>query len=209
MEYQRQYCRQSFYEDKKDMIRHCKKCLLDKTYADFGAGKTICQQCFNEEMRMRHKEDEEYHSKRQQKDIKHYANNKEKQCAEGRAYNRTPKGKFAMAKRIAKRRDIDWNLTPEQYVKLTAPKCFYCSYRLGKPTEAGVGLDRKDNDYGYSENNVLSCCGTCNKLRGNWLTVEETSVAVNAILRFRETNHSDTAEQHLPPIEGELVNSSP
>lgn len=34
-------------------------------------------------------------------------------------------------------------------------------------------------------NNVLSCCGTCNFIRQDLLTVEEMEVAMKAVLNFR------------------------
>ena len=47
-------------------------------------------------------------------------------------------------------------------------KCHYCGAEL-----RGYNLDRKDNTKGYSKENCVVCCGTCNKARGNWFTYEE------------------------------------
>lgn len=48
-----------------------------------------------------------------------------------------------------------------------------------------MGLDRKDNSLGYIIDNVLPCCGDCNKVRNTVLTVEEMEVAMKAVLVFR------------------------
>lgn len=49
-----------------------------------------------------------------------------------------------------------------------------------------MGLDRLDNSKGYEITNIVSCCTTCNYLRGDLLSPEETIVAVQAILKFRK-----------------------
>jgi hypothetical protein len=60
-----------------------------------------------------------------------------------------------------------------------------CSYCGGPLPTAGAGLDRLDNSKGYDLDNVVPCCGDCNRLRGDRLTPEETRVAVQAIQQYR------------------------
>lgn len=45
--------------------------------------------------------------------------------------------------------------------------CDYCLAPLGK---YGVGLDRINNSKGYTIDNIVPCCGNCNKLKNNILT---------------------------------------
>lgn len=59
------------------------------------------------------------------------------------------------------------------------PYCEYCGkaikrakYRDSAPTRNGF-LDRKDNSKGYSKENVVSCCSTCNDMKSKYLTYEE------------------------------------
>lgn len=105
-------------------------------------------------------------------------------------YHRTLTGKFTNIKhqnrssRSKRRRELIVNLSLEDYDKLLQNGCFYCKKDLF--LESGGSLDRINNDLGYFKENVLPCCGDCNKLRGNRLTVEETQVAVNAILEYRK-----------------------
>ncbi len=75
------------------------------------------------------------------------------------------------------------DLTLEWFSKLLNQPCYYCNSSLLE--ETGCGLDRKDNKLGYSEVNVLPCCGTCNQIRNVHLTVEEMKVAMEAVLKFR------------------------
>ena len=75
-------------------------------------------------------------------------------------------------------------LSKEEYCNIFAndPKCTYCDELI---RSTGSGLDRIDNSKGYQINNVLPCCGTCNDIRGNNLTVEEMKIAMAAIIKFR------------------------
>jgi hypothetical protein len=63
--------------------------------------------------------------------------------------------------------------------------CFYCDSSLLNII-TGSGLDRIDNSQGYTPENTLPCCYSCNSLRGDRLTVEETEIAVQAIIAFRK-----------------------
>lgn len=91
--------------------------------------------------------------------------------------------KFTRAVWRAKRRGFDWNIKKEDYSYLVKSICHYCS----GPLEAcGVGLDRIDNKKGYILGNIVPCCGTCNKIKGDRLTSEEMLVAMTAVLELRK-----------------------
>ena len=80
----------------------------------------------------------------------------------------------------AKRRSIKWDLTKDQIRHLTNQPCFYCgiepSQTCSPPTYNGAyiynGIDRIDNTKGYTIDNVISCCKTCNGAKSA-MTVEE------------------------------------
>lgn len=88
--------------------------------------------------------------------------------------------RFSAAKRQAKERGLPWNISKEAYLKLNTLSCFYCG---GPLPEKGTGLDRINNDknIGYTEDNVVPCCTTCNSIRGNKLSLTETLAAVSAV----------------------------
>lgn len=86
--------------------------------------------------------------------------------------------------RHAKRKEVQWKLSEAQFHKLTKGVCHYCGiepsqvhrnncgvriaygkrYRPSKSKPYVYnGIDRKNNDKGYTINNSVSCCWVCNK----------------------------------------------
>ena len=68
----------------------------------------------------------------------------------------------------AKRRDLTFTLTLEQAYELSQAQCYYCE-RVGVNLVRGfkyVGMDRIENDKGYTFDNVVSCCKVCNAMKG-------------------------------------------
>lgn len=102
--------------------------------------------------------------------------------------------KFMAAKNQAKHRGLPWTIGFEEYKDLQSRSCYYCE---GDLPRRGIGLDRMDNDksVGYTVDNVLPCCATCNSIRGAHLSVSETLDAVGAVKArrfeaFREFHES-------------------
>lgn len=93
----------------------------------------------------------------------------------------------------AKNRGYDWNLTIDEVKNLASQNCYYCNnepveYTLAKKSylrqlnKVGCkidqefanskviftnGLDRVNNDKGYSANNVVPCCAICNSAKSD------------------------------------------
>lgn len=99
-------------------------------------------------------------------------------------WKRTPKAKYGMLKRSGKAVII----TLDEYTEfiMKNPNCYYCFDNVFKFT--GGSLDRINNSIGYEVNNVLTCCGDCNKLRGDRLTVNETKHVISELLKYRKEN---------------------
>lgn len=98
------------------------------------------------------------------------------------------KGRFQHLRGLAKKRGLEVLMTFEQYEQLIAKgSCDYCSGPLSK---TGGGLDRLDNNKGYVIENVVPCCGNCNKLRQNLLAPEETKALVQQLKQLRNTEGS-------------------
>ena len=72
----------------------------------------------------------------------------------------------------AKRRGHTWGLTEDDFDKLVSMDCFYCGISPGRSAvSCGSyegsefvcnGIDRKDNTFGYTLDNTVSCCKICN-----------------------------------------------
>jgi len=69
----------------------------------------------------------------------------------------------------ARARGLCWELTEDDFDRLTSQPCFYCGLlpsmtRVSKSggTFTYNGIDRMDNSLGYTPENTVSCCTTCN-----------------------------------------------
>jgi len=71
-------------------------------------------------------------------------------------------------KREAKKRNYEWDLSKEDFVKITALNCHYCGISPLNRTESRNGafvyngIDRVENSVGYTINNTVACCRDCN-----------------------------------------------
>ena len=77
-------------------------------------------------------------------------------------------GRYKSYKRNAKQRNIDFNISKEEFMRLIIDKCRYCG-EYGNPYN---GVDRVDNRKGYTVSNCVSCCEWCNKIKMSH-TIEE------------------------------------
>lgn len=75
------------------------------------------------------------------------------------------------------KRGLSWELTDEDFDRLTALDCYYCggppsAMRKSNQTyENGdfiyTGIDRKDNALGYTPENVVPSCAICNRAKSS------------------------------------------
>ena len=92
---------------------------------------------------------------------------------------------FSRIRKNARVRDLEWTLTKEQVRFLTKRPCHYCGVAPSQVHDNknlnGVyvynGLDRIDNDEGYTITNVVPCCKVCNRAKFN-MTSEEFEIWV-------------------------------
>lgn len=76
-------------------------------------------------------------------------------------------------KRNAQNKGNIFSLTYEQFRELIASDCHYCGVEpsnMKKLREVVLhwnGIDRKDNDKGYTVENCVPCCKDCNYLKNN------------------------------------------
>jgi len=80
----------------------------------------------------------------------------------------------------AKRRNLNFNLSHDQFVKLIGSNCHYCGnspsnlQNLRTIRKHYNGIDRIDSNNGYNNENCVPCCIICNRAKGK-LTTEEFS----------------------------------
>ena len=71
----------------------------------------------------------------------------------------------------SKHRGVSVEITVDQWLDVIENQaCHYCGGDLPKQ---GSGLDRKDNTMGYSIGNIVPCCTSCNRTKGDRFTYEE------------------------------------
>ena len=78
----------------------------------------------------------------------------------------------------AKKRNLDWELTKDEFKSITSENCYYCNdiprgiLTSANKTEDQLrrqynsylynGIDRIENHIGYALENCVPCCKTCN-----------------------------------------------
>lgn len=60
--------------------------------------------------------------------------------------------------------DVDWFID-----NIFNSKCIYC----GESNWRELGCDRIDNNKPHTKDNVVCCCSTCNRMRGDDFTIDE------------------------------------
>lgn len=70
-------------------------------------------------------------------------------------------------KRNAKNRKLDFILSKEEFQNISSQTCFYCG-EFGSTSPTGErynGIDRIDSSLGYTLDNIVPCCSTCNRMK--------------------------------------------
>lgn len=113
---------------------------------------------------------------------------------------------YTSLKRRAYIKKLNFDITKDQLLLLSNQQCYYCNCpprQSSKHSKSiGVsqnlidhsefiynGLDRIDNSKGYCIDNVIACCGECNKLRSDRLSVKETEEVVKLLKQLRNTDN--------------------
>lgn len=85
--------------------------------------------------------------------------------------------------KLHKKKITPVELTFEEFLEIIKSReCHYCGEKLiyeeysrvwGKTNSRAHQLDRKNNDLGYTKENVVTCCWECNRLKSDRFTYEE------------------------------------
>lgn len=105
---------------------------------------------------------------------------------------------YGSYKRRAKKKQLEFNLSKEDFKAITSKNCYYCGkkpshqlkikYNRYNGSYIYNSIDRINNSVGYIIENCIAACGDCNKMRNSILTVEEMKIATKAILKYRSEN---------------------
>lgn len=156
-------------------MKECTQCHEIKDKSDFyfankkkGTLQSECKECNSK----RHKNDyETNHSIRRQS---------------ANANRQTPAGRYGRLREDCQKRNIQLMINEIEHERLISQPCFYCKNKLGEPAKYGVGLDRLDNQIGYTLTNVVPCCNFCNIIKGFLLTSDEMKKIALLLITERE-----------------------
>jgi len=75
--------------------------------------------------------------------------------------------RYGFYKANAQRRNLEFELTLDQFDDITQRPCVYCgNYNGTYKNILFSGIDRIDSNKGYIEENIVPCCDICNKMKG-------------------------------------------
>lgn len=112
----------------------------------------------NSEYRIKNKDWWSDYCKQYSKTEKYKAYHREWSKRSGRA--KKPMQRFHSHKHSASLRGIEFNITFDEFCSFSGSSCYYCGEMLDC-----IRLDRVDNNIGYSIENVVPCCKTCNYMK--------------------------------------------
>lgn len=138
----------------------CRKCLIEKELIEFSNSKagrfgkqTICKICAQIQNKIYRNKNRDLINAKQNIYTKI---NKEKIKLRVNNFNY----KYKEYRRKAKRRELYFTLTEDQFKLFWQKNCFYCNDKI-----KSIGLDRIDSKLGYELDNIVSCCYICNIMK--------------------------------------------
>lgn len=159
------------YSDVSNLIdqnkRRCWRCKrvlplnADNFYRnknEIGGFNYICKQCAREYRREGYRKNKEREKENQRQ---YYKKNREYLMRYSKKYRKTVRGIYFSYKGDAKRRNLKWDLSVEDFEKIISKPCYYCGSKNGKYS----GVDRIDNSVGYIKGNCVPCCRKCNMMK--------------------------------------------
>lgn len=104
------------------------------------------------------------------------------ECKECKSYY--IRNRYNAYKGEAKQRNINFNLSLEEFDDITSNACVYCGQYNGNYFDKYFcGIDRIDSSKGYVVSNCVACCTTCNSMKSN-LSVKDWMSHMRRILEY-------------------------
>ena len=105
---------------------------------------------------------DEYQKKNAENAKKWRENNPEKVLIINENKRKNLKLQYNVYFRSARDKNLDFQLSYEEYEKIVCGKCYYCGIIADKGFN---GIDRKDQKQGYFIENCVNCCQMCNYMK--------------------------------------------
>jgi hypothetical protein len=153
-----EFCKDSTKKDGLSSL--CKKCLSEQN-ARYKEKHRQWAEEHREELRERDRSPEKKAKRKQYREA-----HKDEIRARRKYYDTTVNGRYSIYKQGAKQRNIEFNLTLEEFDNITKQPCSYCGEFNGECDGIKYsGIDRIDSSGGYTRLNVIPCCEMCNKMK--------------------------------------------
>ena len=117
---------------------------------------------------------------------------REKQRGFSYRYFRSPAGRYTAIKMRAKKNNLELSITCQEFIEWLSKQkleCYYCG-RILRPLEElaphrfdSLVIERKDNNKGYTRDNICISCQFCNMIKSNIFTEEEMLEIANKYLK--------------------------
>ena len=98
-------------------------------------------------------------------------------------YQRDIGGRWRTHRFGALRKNLVMTLTKDDFTRLISAPCRYCGF-----TDGFIGVDRVDNSKGYTLDNSVPCCKTCNYMKKN-LSVKDFLYHISKIHDHQKLNN--------------------
>jgi len=99
----------------------------------------------------------------------------------------TPRGRYTILKGNAKKtRFPHITFTSAEFVQwlvLQGNSCHYCGIQLTNSSLTKSNIDRRDNNKGFTLDNMVLSCKKCNIIKSSWFTESEMLEIVNKYLK--------------------------
>lgn len=109
----------------------------------------------------------------------------------GKSLNTLQYKAYCYYKSSAIKRDLEWNLSEEQFKKLIQGNCKYCNNTPSKKQTVSYkdtfelinGIDRINSSKGYTIENCVSCCTRCNIMKSD-MTLSDFKEHISKIYKY-------------------------
>lgn len=157
-------------------MKRCRKCNETKDFSEFSKNRSrkdgycnYCKLCDRKKVSGWREENIEY---ARDASKKRYRTRLEREpdysATRSARVQDTASTRYNDYKKRAGRNGLVFEITKPEFAQFTSQPCYYCGEYTRKDPHSGesfVGLDRINNEEGYTIDNVEPCCKTCNYMR--------------------------------------------